>query len=315
MSEKRSPMNSALKYILLLCVFVLVGVGFYTLNQKQSEQETAKHGLQVTTSFYPLYFFASQIGGDKVQVKNITPSGAEPHDYEPTAQDIARIETSDILILNGGVEAWGTKMKENLKGKPVNIVVAGQGLITQQVVEDGQKVQDPHIWLDPQLAKKESLKIAQAFEEKDPENSAYYQANEKSLESKLDALDAQYKAGLNSCKSKDIITSHAAFGYLAKSYNLVQVPIAGLSPDAEPSSQQLADIANFAQKNNVKYIFFESLVSPKLADTIAHEVGAQTLVLDPLEGISEDEIKQGKNYFTVMQSNLKNLQTALQCTQ
>ncbi len=135
------------------------------------------------------------------------------------------------------------------------------------------------------------------------------------LNQKLDQLDKTYAEGLKTCKQKDIITSHAAFGYLATRYGLNQVAISGISPDEEPSSQQLAEVAKFAKENDVKYIFFESLVSPKLSETIAHEIGAKTLVLDPLEGISDDDIKQGKNYFTVMENNLKNLQKALQCSQ
>ena len=127
-------------------------------------------------------------------------------------------------------------------------------------------------------------------------------------------MDTEYKQGLSSCEGKNIITSHAAFGYLAAAYGLNQVPIAGLSPDAEPSPRQLADIAKFAKDNQVKYIFFESLVSPKLSQTIATEVGAQTLVLNPIEGLSEEEMSHGKTYFSVMQDNLTNLRTALQCT-
>ena len=280
--------------------------------------------LKVTTSFYPLYFFATQIAGNNGNVKNITPAGAEPHDYEPTAQDIARIEKSDLLILNGGVEAWGDKIKDNLKDKNVEIIVAGDGLLNQQLTEQGKIAQDPHIWLDPTLAKKEVEKIKDGFIKKDPNNSSYYETNTKQLEDKLGQLDNTFKQGLSNCEKKDLVTSHAAFGYLASRYGLNQVPISGLSPDQEPSPKQLADVSNFAKKNNIKYIFFESLVSPKLSETIANEVGAKTLVLDPLEGLSDDEInkfatsqgsvvKSGKDYFSVMQDNLKNLQVALVC--
>ena len=294
-----------------LCI-ILAGIFF--LNRFYKEPAFHSNRLQVTTSFYPLFYFSSVIGGDKADVKNITPAGAEPHDYEPTAQDIARVEKSDILILNGGVEAWGDKIQQNLKGSNVEILTAGAGLLTQNVTEDGRSVIDPHIWLDPQRAKKEVSRITQAYITKDPKNKRYYLKNETGLENKLDQLDSSYKTGLANCKLKDIVTSHAAFGYLATTYKLRQVPIAGLSPDAEPSSQQLADIVTFAKRNNVKYIFFESLISPKLAQTIAQEIGAKTLVLDPIEGIAQDDIVNGKNYFTVMQANLINLQTALQCT-
>ncbi len=270
--------------------------------------------IQVTASFYPLFFFSSQIGGDKAQVKNITPAGSEPHDYEPTTGDIARIESSNMLVLNGGVEAWGDKIKDNLKGTPVVIVVASEGLLTQQLTQESKNLQNPHIWLAPQLAKKEVKAIVQGFVKVDPQNKDYYDSNANMLLTKLDQLDTLYTQGLASCKQKDIITSHAAFGYLAKAYGLNQIAISGLSPDMEPSSQQLVEVAKFAKNHHVGYIFFESLVSPRLAETIANEVGAKTLVLDPLEGLSENDIKLGKNYFTVMENNLNNLQTAFQCT-
>lgn len=281
----------------------------FSLNAGISKRSTVSQPtfkkLQVTASFYPVYFFSSQIGGDKAIVRNITPAGAEPHDFEPAAQDIARIENSNMLVLNGGVEAWGDKIKDNLKGKNVKIVIAG----------GEQNLQDPHIWLDPALAKKEAQKITQGYIEIDPANTAYYQSNGKKLDAKLDNLDNQYKLGLKLCKQKDIITAHAAFAYLARAYGLNQVAISGFSPDEEPSAQQLAEVADFAKQNNVKYIFFEKLVSPKLSETIADEIGAKTLILDPIEGLSDKDIQGGKDYFTVMQDNLKNLQIALKCNQ
>jgi zinc transport system substrate-binding protein len=295
------------KFLILLTLIVIIAGGFYLAKRNVAPTNNGK--LQITASFYPLYFFATQIGGDKADVKNITPAAAEPHDYDPTTQDIARIEKSNLLILNGGVEAWGDK------GTNVTIVTAADGLLTRKLVEEGKTAQDPHVWLNPQLAKVEVAKITQAFIKIDAANSSYYQANEKILDDKLDNLDGQYKAGLASCQNKDIITSHAAFAYMGSRYGLNQVAISGLSPDEEPSSQQLADVANFAKAHNVKYIFFESLISPKLSETVANEIGAKTLVLDPLEGISENDMQQGKNYFTVMAENLKNLQEALSCNQ
>lgn len=273
-----------------------------------------KNKISVTTSFYPLYFFTSEIGGKYADVKNITPASAEPHDYEPTAQDIARIEKSSLLVLNGGkLEAWGNKIKDDLKGTNVIVVTTGDALANQTVVEEGQSIQDPHIWLSPPLAKKEVKTILDAFIKIDSKDKDYFTVNANKLMGKIDNLDKEYKTGLASCKQKDIITSHAAFGYLAKHLGLTQVPISGLSPDSEPSPKQLANIADFARKNKVKYIFFESLVSPKLSETIASEVGAKTLVLDPIEGISDDNIKAGIDYSTIMQSNLKNLRLALEC--
>lgn len=313
---KSNMRNNYLVYI-LVGILLITGIFFLfkTRNTSVPYIDNSNHKLQVTTSFYPLYFFSSQIGGDMAEVKNITPTGVEPHDYEPTAQDIARIEKSDLLVLNGEVESWGNKIKNNLQGKDIKVLLAGEGLLTKQLDKDGTSIIDPHLWLDPVLAKQQVNNIANGFISIDSPNTAYYQHNQQLLGTQLDQLDHSYKTGLSNCQQRDIITSHTAFGYLAARYGLNQVAISGLSPDQEPSSQQLVTVAKYAKEHNVKYIFFESLVSPKLADTVAQEIGAQTLVLDPLEGISNDDIEQGKNYFTVMEENLKNLQTALQCKQ
>lgn len=270
--------------------------------------------LPVTASFYPLYFFAQQIGGDRVTVWNVTPAGAEPHDYEPTAQDIAHIEQSKVLVLNGGgLEPWGDSIRQNINPGHTTIVIAGEGLTTQHVMENNQDIIDPHVWLSPPLAKQMVDRITQGFITADPADASSYQANAAALTAELDDLDQAYRQGLAHCQQQNIVTSHAAFGYLATTYGLNQVPIAGLSPDAEPSAQQLAAIAQFAKNNHIHYIFFESLVSPKLSQTIATEVGAQTLVLNPIEGLTSDELAQGKDYFTEMRSNLAHLETALQC--
>jgi len=294
----------------------VVVIGLVTLaikNNGRAPEASSKP--QVVASFYPLYFFASQIAGDKANISNITPAGAEPHDYEPTAQDITKIENSNVLVLNGGgLEAWGNDVKTNVNPAKTIVVTAGEGLTTQEVVEDGEKITDPHVWLSPVLAEQMVDKIESGLAKADPANALYYKSNAESLKSKLGVLDTEYKQGLAVCKEKNIITSHTAFGYLAMTYNLNQVSITGVSPDAEPSPQELAQVAKFAKDNHVKYIFFESLVSPKLSQTIATEIGAQTLVLNPIEGLTSDEIASGKDYFSEMRNNLAHLKTALQCT-
>ena len=306
------------KKIALIVIIVLFIVGLFVVIKREKEKFLPGNynGLKVTASFYPLYFFASQIGGNKAYVYNITPSGGEPHDYEPSAQDMETIETSKLLIINGGgLEAWGEDMKKNLDPKKTIIVTAGEGLTDQMVNENGIDKVDPHVWLSPPLAKKMVDNITKGFVEADPMNAQYYTDNASALKEKLVALDNSYKTGLVSCAQKNIVTSHAAFGYLATAYHLNQVSIAGLSPDAEPSPKQLIDIAAFIKKNNIKYIFFESLVSPKLSDTLAGETGAKTMVLDPIEGLSKDELAAGETYLTEMENNLINLKIALQCKQ
>ncbi|OGG11563.1 hypothetical protein A2Z00_05000 [Candidatus Gottesmanbacteria bacterium RBG_13_45_10] len=285
-----------------------------TLFHKASTSKIQKSKIQIAASFYPLYFFASQIAGDKANVINITPAGTEPHDYEPTPLDMARIEHSSLLILNGGkLEAWGDKVKDALKDKNIMIMTIAEDGITGSLSDQGEAAKDPHFWLSPPLAKKLVEVILSGLIKIDPMNQAVYIANAKTLHNTLDALDARYQQGLRNCRKKNIITSHAAFGYVAQTYGFTQIAISGLSPDEEPSSKTLVDIAKFARENSIRYIFFEKLISPKISETIAHEIGAQTLVLDPIEGMSEYDVKQGKNYVTAMDDNLVNLRKALEC--
>ena len=292
------------KIILLTLIFSVLGLSLFFVYKRQVVNVNSQK-LQITASFYPYYFFASEIGGDKVQVVNITPAGAEPHDYELSSGDIVQIENSKLLILNGIVEPWGADIQKNLEGKNTEIIIAGQGLFNYSA--------DPHVWVSIRLAEKQVATILNEIVQIDPGNASYYKENANKLLSDLNNLDQDYKNGLSNCQKKDIVTSHAAFGYLASDYGLTQIPIAGLSPDTEPSLEQLANITNFVRKNNIKYIFFESLVSPKLAETIAKETGAKTLVLDPLEGLTPDALSKGENYLTVMEENLHNLRVALEC--
>lgn len=302
------------KLTIWLLILISISVALF-LFKPTSIKKIYNEKLQITTSFYPMYFFATQIGGDKADIINITPSGVEPHDYEPTTQQIVKINQSKMLVLNGGiVEVWGNKIKDQLQENNVLVVIAGENLMDKEFNAEGKKVLDPHVWLDPILAKKQVENIRKGFEKIDPKNALQYQTNAKKLEAELDQLDKDFKQGLNNCQKKSFITSHEAFGYLAARYGINQISISGISPEEEPSSQKLAEIANLVKKENIKVIFFESLVSPKLSETIAEETGAKTMALNPIEGLTEEEIKTGDNYLTVMRDNLFSLQTALQCS-
>jgi len=308
--------------VILFAVIVIIAL----LNFGQKETNNSPK-IKVVTSFYPLYFFTSEIVGDKADVSNLIPSGAEPHGYEPTARDMTLIESSNLLVLNGGgLEGWSENVQSNLNKDKTKVVVTGEGLTTKTMEEEEHEEHeehaeeghhhngiDPHIWLSPILAQQMVDKIEFGLSEVDPSNSSYYKSNAEVLKNKLGVLDEEFKKGLATCSDKNIITSHAAFAYLASAYGLNQIPIAGLSSEEEPSSKEMAEIVKFAKDNNVKYIFFESLISPKLSETIAKEIGAQTLLLNPIGGLTEDEINSGKDYFTEMRNNLANLKIALQC--
>lgn len=300
------------RLITITVIFVIFGI-IWTVYK--STRLTFSPPLQnmVSTSFYPLYYFTTQIAGDKLIINNITPPGVEPHDFEPTLQDILSIQKSRLLILNGGtLETWINDLEQELKEGTTQIIVTGEGLFADSL-EDGGQIPDPHIWLNPNLAKKQAERIARTLIELYPEHKAEFENRTEELAAKLTALDQKYREGLKNCQKKEIITSHIAFSYLAEEYGFKQIAIRGISPDEEPSPQELAKIAQFAKNNNIQYIFFESLVTPEFSETIAQEIGAKTLVLNPLEGLTHEEIAQGKNYFTEMENNLTNLKIALAC--
>ena len=275
---------------------------------------TAETKLAVVGTFYPLAHFAQQVGGAYVTVANITPAGAEPHDYEPTPQDIVKAYDAKVFIMNGGgVDTWAERIEPDLRAQGVLVVDMHESIKLMTAPAGAETAMDPHIWLDPVLAEQEVQMIRAALVQADPAHADAYNRNADAYVAQLQQLDGEFRAGLASCQLHDIVTSHAAFGYLAKEYGLNQIAIAGLSPDAEPSAKQLADIAQLAEQNHIKYIFFETLVSPKLAQTIATEVGAQTIAFNPLEGLTDAEIGTGQTYLTEMRANLASLRTALQC--
>ncbi len=296
--------------LLLLAVVALIRWGIVSRGEMPHDEQK----LQVAASFYPLYFLADEIAGDVAHVFTIIPAGAEPHEYEPSAQDIARMYESDMLIVNGaGIEPWLEDVSKNIDTERTAIIVAGEPLATERMIEEGEEVADPHVWLDPVLVQEMVSRIADGFVSRDPDRGALYLANAEALRAKLASLDVDYRRELSMCEQHTIVTSHAAFGYLALRYGFDQIAVTGVSPEAEPSSQELGEIVDFVKENGIKYIFFETLVSPKLAQVLAKEAGADTLVLNPLEGLTANELTSGKNYLTEMRANLKNLKIALEC--
>lgn len=284
------------------------------------------HKLNVVASFYPLYDFATKIGGDHVHAVNLVPAGVEPHDWSPKSRDLQLLGQAQVFAYEGiGFEGWVDNALKTLKtGGPV-VVEAGKGVpLLQATEDDGHDVKntdghaaempgaDPHIWLSPANAKIIGENLKQAFIQADPAHKQDYEANYSSFAAKLDALDGKYKQQLSAVKQKRLVVSHQAFGYLCRDYGLEQMPIMGLAPDAEPTAQEMKKINDFIKQNNVKTIFFEELVSDKLAKTLAKDAGVGTMVLNPLEGLTEEQQKAGQDYFTVMETNLQHLVQALQ---
>lgn len=306
-----------IKGILIVCVvlaiLLLAKSSFFTTHQKATKPETST-ALLVTTSFYPLYFFTREIVGDKATVINLTRTGGEAHDYEPSTKDIQTIENSQLLIVNGNFfESWLGQFGEQISQKNIQLLKVAEGLANLKAEKNGQEEIDAHIWLDPVLAQKEVGLISAKLQAIDPDHAVSYQKNSQQLIEKLAGLNDEFTSGLQNCQKNKIITSHAAFAYLAKRYNFEQIAIQGLNPDEDPSPAKIAAIIKLAKENNINYIFFETLVSPKIAETIALEVGATTLVFNPIESLSVAEEKSGEDYFSIQRKNLINLRLALNC--
>ena len=262
----------------------------------------AKGKTTVVAAFYPLAFVAERVGGSKVDVENLTPPGSEPHDIELTPGDVARIQRADVILyLSHGFQPAVEQAVGDADGKRVD-VLAGIGLKRGVGDEAGQS--DPHVWLDPVLFAGVVKRIGAVLGER---------AGANALASRVLALDGEYRAGLAHCKRSDFVTSHAAFGYLAARYGIHQIAITGIDPESEPSPQRLRALIALVRREQVTTVFFERLVSPRLAETVARDAGVKAAVLDPIEGLTPSEQARGFTYLTLMRQNLRELRSALGC--
>jgi len=291
---------------LLLCLLTAALAGCAAAQPQKNEK------LLVYTSFYPMYDFAKKIGGEHAEVVCMVPDGTEPHDWEPVAADIAGLSHASLFIYHGlGMEHWAEDVLRAVDNPDLTVVAVSDGIAARQETAAGEGGLDPHAWLDPMNAKKELLAIKNAFAEKDPANAADYEANYTKYAAEMDALDSEFRSALSGLPNKDVIVSHAAYGYLCAAYGLNQIPIEGLAADSEPDPATMAAIIDFAKQRNVRTVFFEELVSPAVAETIARAVGAKTAVLSPVEGLSDAERAAGADYVSVMRANLAALVDAL----
>lgn len=284
----------------------------------------------VVASFYPAAYLASAIGGEHVEVLQATPPGMEPHDYEPSAAQMARLLQASALVYNGGgVDAWAEHVASSLRaeGAPVVALTEGVRLLPAGEhthdhdeaghdehghEEEGQD--DPHIWLDPVLLAAQIDRVRDMLIAADGAHAAAYAANADALRRRLEALDERFTAGLARCDLRTVIVSHNAFQYLGNRYNLTMESIAGLSPEEEPSAARMVELTEHAREHGIDVVFFETLVSSKVAQAIADEVGARTMVLNPVEGLTLQETEAGVTYEGVMEQNLEALRTALRCS-
>jgi zinc transport system substrate-binding protein len=300
-------------YLVSIFLFILFGCLAYLLYiqlDRGSKIDPNKQSVVVT--FYPLYEFTKQVGGEAVEVVNLTPAGSEPHNFDPLPNDIATLGRSKLFIYNGaGLDTWVERVIPDLEKRDVSVLDMSKAVPLENVTDQNES--DPHFWLDPVIAQQEVSVISKRLQQVDPYNSDLYEKNATRYIEELKTLDTEFETTLKTCKTRNMVASHDAYGYFARRYNLRVVPIAGLSPEEEPSPARLAEIVQFVRDNAISYIFFESLVSPKLSETIAAETGAKTLVFNPIEGLTPDNIEQGQNYLTLQRDNLSNLKIALEC--
>ncbi|HMI99399.1 MAG TPA: zinc ABC transporter substrate-binding protein [Gaiellaceae bacterium] len=275
-------------------IIILVCIGILAAGCGESSRASGK--TRVVAAFYPLAFATQEIGGDKVDVVNLTPAGAEPHDLEVTPSAVRQLRGADLVLLLG--YGFQPQLEKAAGGSgSVLLLLDTPGL---NRYSNG----DPHVWLDPVRFSLIVKRIGSALHAPGPTQR---------LVARLHVLDGEYRRGLAHCARREIVTSHEAFAYLGERYGLRQVAITGLTPEAEPSPKDLQRVVSLVRSTHATTIFFETLVSPRIAQTVAHETGAKTAVLNPIEGLKPSEAKAGEDYFTVMRSNLAHLRTALGC--
>jgi len=291
--------NKALLLVLLCIMSLTAACG--PRNQTAPAKES--DGLTIYTTVYPLYDFTKTIVGNRGHVETLIPAGADPHDFELSLKQTAKLYEADLFIYLGeSMEPWAEKLAGELEGKGVAVIEAGKGLV---------KNDDPHIWLDPILAKEISARICERLVSIDREQEGTFKENLAKLMDDFDQLDEDFKALAQKAVHKDLVVSHAFLGYVADRYGFNQIAITGLSPQDDPSPKKMGELVEFCKANGIKYIFAEQGEVQKLASTLAEEVGAEILTLNPLGSLRQEDMDAGQDYFSIMRANLKLLNQAL----
>lgn len=310
------------KIILPLVLLLIIIVGAILFQGESSHQEKE---VLIVTSFYPLFELSSTIGGERVEVVNLTPPGVDPHDFEPSLKDLSRAESADIFIYNGGgLDPWAERKEGELSEKGVLVLNMSSYFHLldgyhhheeedEQHNDEDHHVKDPHFWLDPLMISEIEKIILSSLIQVDPLGEDYYRENSKKTTALIEELHNRYKVGLGDCRLKSVVISHASLGYLAKRYNFEMISISGISPLEEPSPAKLAEITKVVKNKGIKHIFFETTIPTTLAETIAKETGAETLTFNPIASPTKKELDEGDNYFSLMRENLEKLRTALNC--
>ncbi|ADG75074.1 periplasmic solute binding protein [Cellulomonas flavigena DSM 20109] len=309
----RSPLPPALVVAPALAVLALAGCA---PGSAGTGSPAASGGtVEVLASFYPLQMVAQEVGGDRVTTGSLTPPGAEPHDVELSPAQVASVSASQLVVYLSGFQPAVDDAVE--QAGPRHVVDAAD--VADLVATEDEHTEDehadhgdldPHFWLDPTRVPPVADAVADALSEIDPEGADTYRANAEALAARLTALDEELTSGLATCERRVVVTSHEAFGYLAARYDLEQVGISGVDPETEPSPARLREVGDVVRSEGVTTVFFETLASPKVARTLAADLGVETAVLDPLEGLRDDT----DDYFSVSRDNLEALRVALSCS-
>ncbi|MFW5469955.1 metal ABC transporter substrate-binding protein [Knoellia sp. CPCC 206435] len=299
-----------------LASLTLAGCGASSADTGAATEDT----VGVTAAFYPLAYAVERVGGDRVTVSSLTKPGAEPHDVELTPKDVATLGRSAVVVYEKGFQPAVDEAVTQVDAEKVLDVSTSVDL-TIEATHDGhehgkqegtEEGIDPHFWLDPTRYASAVEAISDRLAKADPAGATAYAANADAFVAELTALDTEFAAALKTCTTRELVTGHAAFAYLADRYDLHQVGIAGVSPDTEPNAAAMKEIIEHVREAGVKTVYAETLVSKDLTETIARETGATVAVLDPIEGLSD--ASAGKNYLEVMRSNLATLVKGQGCS-
>lgn len=306
------------KFILVL-MFVL---SFLPVSCRQKPEPVNPSKLSVVASIFPLYDFARQVGGDKIEVTLLVPPGTDLHHYELKPADIVKVGQCDIfLFTNFEMENWAYKIIGTASKKSSMLAVetgSGAFLLPLSDSEHDQEAQaagfDPHIWLDADNAKKMVDNIAAAFIQKDSRNSDYYLKNASDYKMKISALDEQYRKELSACKKRTLLhAGHWAFAYLAKRYNLRYIAAYNILAESEPAPQTVLFLVDQIKSEGVRYLYYEDMINPRLAQMISRETGAGLLKLSNGHDVSAENIRKGETFISLMEKNLENLKKGLEC--
>lgn len=289
-----------------------VFAAYYVFNYKG--QSAGQGGLSVVATFYPLGDFAQNVGGDKVNVTLLVPETVDVHDFEPSPSDIARVASADVLIYNGaGLEPWISQVIAAANNPKLVVIDASQGIPLISVPQEfqrGNQTVDPHVWLDPVLAKQEVENILQGLVKADPSDQQYFSSNAQSYETKLDQLNSEIINATKNVQTRYFVTFHEAFAYFAMQYNLTQISISGPFEE-EPTPSDIQNVVNAIHQYHLCYVGYESLENPAIPEAIGSETNATLILMNPIEGLTPQEQAAGMDYLSLMQQDVTNILEAL----